>query len=427
MRISRRDESPRAGPALWFDLSGLVRHSGAASGIQRAISGLAIGLRDALPAHPIRFCHFDKGRGFGALDDAQVERLLDGLGRALERDRNGSGLVRRLRRRVTASAPLRSPFAAGDVLLNTGFSTYKPGQHDAVAALLDRSAVHYVGFVYDLLPVLFPEWWTLEQQARYREWFVWTGRHAAQLLCCSESTRRDALRFFADAGIATGPIATVVLGDELPRELAAARDEVREPAAPGRPFVLFVSTLEARKNHRLLFQVWRRLLAAHGPERVPDLVFVGKRGWLIGDFVSELENARFLDGKIVWREHVDDTELALLYATCLFTVYPSLYEGWGLPVAEALAFGKYCVASNAASLPEVGRDFADYHDPHDVAGATARIERAIFDDAYRDTRQRAIGEGFRARSWQESAVHLLREIEPLIGVQRGAVSGAERR
>ena len=405
--------SDAVGAALWFDLSGLVRHSGAASGIQRAISGLAIGLRDARPAHPVRFCHFDKTRGFDALDDVQVQGLLDGLGRALERDRSGSGLARRLRRRMTGSA-LRSPFAPGDVLLNTGFSTYKPDQHDAVAALLHRSAVRYVGFVYDMLPVLVPEWWTPWQQARYREWFLWTGRHAAQLLCCSESTRRDAVRFFADCALETGPIETVALGDELPRGLAAARDEVRESEPPERPFVLFVSTLEARKNHRLLFQVWRRLLAAHERGRVPDLVFVGKRGWLIDDFVSELENSRFLAGKIVWRERVDDAELARLYASCLFTVYPSLYEGWGLPVAEALAFGKYCVASNAASLPEVGRDFADYHDPHDVAAATALIERAIFDDAYRDARQRAIRERFRARSWQESAAHLLRELEPLL-------------
>ena len=403
-----------AGAALWFDLSSLVRHTGAASGIQRATSGLAIGLRDARCAHPIRFCHFDKTRGFLALDDSHVERLLDGLGRALARDRSALDLARLLRRRASASAKLRSPFAPGDVLLNTGFSTYKLVQHGSVSTLLDRSEVRYVGFVYDLLPVLFPEWWTLRQQARYHEWFDWTGRHAALLVCCSESTRRDALHFFAEAAIATGPIETVALGDELPRGLATARSEVRAPQAPARPFVLFVSTLEARKNHRLLFQVWRRLLAAHGPARVPELVFVGKRGWLIDDFVSELENARFLDGKIVWRERVDDAELARLYATCLFTVYPSLYEGWGLPVAESLAFGKYCVASNAASLPEVGRDFADYHAPHDVAGATALVERAIFDDAHRDARQRAIRERFCARTWQQSAEELLRKVEPLL-------------
>jgi len=407
---SARTDSP---PSLWFDLTGLVRHSGAAAGIQRAISGLAIGLRDARPAHPIRFCRFDRARGFGAVGDAHVDRLLEGLGRAVQRSRTGV-IADRLRSRVTASASLRAPFAPGDVLLNPGFSTFKPDRHDAVAALLARSQVRYVGFVYDLLPALFPEWWTPARQARFRKWFVWTGRHAARILCCSEATRRDAVRFFADAGVATAPLETIALGDELPRGLAAARAGMGEPAAPPRPFALYVSTLEARKNHRLLFQVWRRLLAAHGPERVPDLVFVGRRGPLIDDFVRELEHARFLDGKIEWRQGVDDAELARLYATCLFTVYPSLYEGWGLPVAEALAFGKYCVASNAASLAEVGREFADYHDPHDAASATALIERASFDAAFRNARERAIRERFRARTWQESAADVLRALAPLL-------------
>jgi glycosyltransferase involved in cell wall biosynthesis len=401
----------RSGAALWFDLSSLVRHAGAASGIQRVASGLAIGLRDARPARSIRFCRFDKVQGFVPLDDADVDRALEGLGRAAEREPEVPGVVTRLRRRISTRSPLRSPFARGDTLFNPGFATYKPRSHAAVAALLERSDVRYVGFVYDLLPVLFPEWWTPDQQERYREWFVWTGLHAALMLCCSDSTRTDALRFFADATIATGPIETVGLGDELPRGLAAARADVHEPAAAARPFVLFVSTLEVRKNHRLLFQVWRRLLDAHGPERIPELVFVGKRGWLIDDFVTELEHARFLDGKIVWHERVDDAELARLYATCLFTVYPSLYEGWGLPVAEALSFGKYGVVSSASSLREVGRDFVDYHDPHDIAGATALIERAIFDASLRERKEQAIRERFRARSWQASAEEVLQRIE----------------
>ena len=99
------------------------------------------------------------------------------------------------------------------------------------------------------------------------------------------------------------------------------------------------------------------------------------------------------------------------HGDCLFTVYPSFYEGWGLPVAESLAFGKLCVASSASSLPEVGRDFVDYHDPHDVAEATARIQRAIFDAAYRGSREKSISERFRARSWGESAAELLERIE----------------
>lgn len=393
---------------IWCDLSALVRHRGSVSGIQRAVSGLTTGLLETHGARSLRFCAFDKQSGFAALIERDVEDLLATLGTVGAHELEvEQGLLKRLRDRVVR-ASLRAPFAPGDLLFNPGFTTWKPKQLEEVATLLAR--VTYVGFVYDLLPVSFPEWWTPAQQQRYRAWFEWSGRHASLLLCCSESTRRDAIAFFEAARIATGPIETLLLGDELPRSLAAQRP-APEPVATERPFVLYVSTLEVRKNHRLLFQVWRRLLDEHGPENVPDLVFVGRRGWLIDDFVTELEQSHFLGGKIVWRQHVDDTELARLYARCLFTVYPSFYEGWGLPVAEGMAFGRWCLASDTSSLPEVGGDLAAYFDPFDVPGATAAIGRAISDPVHLAEKTRAVRERFSPRSWQTSAVALRARLE----------------
>lgn len=407
---------------LWYDLSSLATHDGVASGIQRVAAGLAVGLREASGARAIRFCSFDKKRGFVAVSDDETSRILERVALGLPRpDKPRRRLVDRIRRR--RRTPLAAPFAPGDVLFNPGFATYKREQQPEVAALLARLRVSYVGSVYDLVPVLFPEWWRPDQQSRYRDWLVWTGRSAALVLACSNSTRGDALRFFADEKIAAAPVETIRLGDELPHRLrAASADAARGAAQP--PYVLYVSTLEVRKNHRLLFQVWRRLLAAHGRERIPDLLLAGRRGWLIDDFVTELEQCRFLDGKILWREHVEDDELARLYAGCLFSVYPSLYEGWGLPVAESLAFGKTAVVSSASSLPEVGCAFVDYHDPHDVAGATARIERMVFDRAHRESLERAIRERFRARTWAESAVELLSHVEPLFARVSGPAGTA---
>lgn len=404
---------------IWCDLSALVRHSGSVSGIQRAVSGLATGLLETHGARSLRFCCFDKRSGFATLAERDVEELLATLGAPEDaEDEVPAGLLGRLRRRV-ARTTLRAPFAPGDLLFNPGFTTWKPAQLDEVAALL--APVAYVGFVYDLLPVLFPEWWTPAQQRRYRAWFEWSGRHASLLLCCSESTRRDATDFFASARIDVGPIETLLLGDELPRALAARREEA-EPFDAERPFVLYVSTLEVRKNHRMLFQVWRRLIEKHGAERIPDLVFVGRRGWLIDDFVTELERSHFLDGKIVWKDHVDDAELARLYAICLFTVYPSFYEGWGLPVAEGMAFGRWCIASGTSSLPEVGGDLAAYCDPFDVPGATAAIERPILDPDFLADRTRAVRDRFTPRSWRTSATALRARLETLAADQAGKSS-----
>src|SRR5262249_40993330 len=89
------------------------------------------------------------------------------------------------------------------------------------------------------------------------------------------------------------------------------------------------------------------------------------------------------------------------YARCLFTVYPSLYEGWGLPVAESMASGKMCVASNRTSLPEVGQHFIDYFDPSDEADAISKIDRLIFEPGYLAAREAHLKAYFRPRTWAD--------------------------
>jgi glycosyltransferase involved in cell wall biosynthesis len=110
--------------------------------------------------------------------------------------------------------------------------------------------------------------------------------------------------------------------------------------------VLFVSTSEIRKDHRLLVRVWRRLIARHGTEAVPALIFAGQIGWMVDDLLADLAASGHLGGKTEHKPGLSDEELDGAYRSCLFTVFPSLCEGWGLPIAESLAHGKFCVASN---------------------------------------------------------------------------------
>ena len=156
------------------------------------------------------------------------------------------------------------------------------------------------------------------------------------------------------------PIEVVELGSGLSDRPVA---EEPRPAGIPQPYVLFVSTIEIRKNHRLLVRVWRRLMERHGADAVPVLVFAGQIGWLVDDLLAELAASDYLGGKIVLMPGLSDAELRQAYRGCLFTVFPSLCEGWGLPVAESLAQGKFCVASNRTSIPEVGGDLIDYFDP----------------------------------------------------------------
>jgi hypothetical protein len=120
-----------------------------------------------------------------------------------------------------------------------------------------------------------------------------------------------------------------------------------------RPFVLCVGAIHARKNHRLLYDVWLRLAARMG-EACPHLVLVGGVAWN-GHDVRARAARRCADQRAGQHplDDVDDAALDWLYAHCSSTVYPSLHEGWGLPVAESLRHGKLCLAADTSSVPEI--------------------------------------------------------------------------
>jgi len=129
---------------------------------------------------------------------------------------------------------------------------------------------------------------------------------------------------------------------------------------------------------------------------------------MVNDLMQQLQNSNWLDGHIMLFEGPTDAELAALYRGCRFTLFPSLYEGWGLPVTESLSFGKPCIASNSTSLPEAGGGMVRYFDPEDMAEAT-RVVRAVIEDrdGLRAWEER-IRREFRPIAWSESAECLLR-------------------
>jgi glycosyltransferase involved in cell wall biosynthesis len=178
-----------------------------------------------------------------------------------------------------------------------------------------------------------------------------------------------------------------------------------------RPFVLFVSTIEVRKNHRLLVRVWRRLLERHGADAIPTLIFAGQIGWLVDDLMADLAASGYLGGKIVLMPGLSEAELRQAYRSCLFTVFPSLCEGWGLPVAESLVQGKFCVASNCTSIPEVGGDLIDYFDPTDDDDALAKIERVLLDPAYLAAREARLRAQYRPRTWADCVSALVGKLD----------------
>jgi glycosyltransferase involved in cell wall biosynthesis len=252
--------------------------------------------------------------------------------------------------------------------------------------------------IYDIIPLRCPH-----LCAPYL-WELMNGWVPAVLACSdvavtiSEHSRRDLEDYGRGRGLEMPPVEVIRLGDE-------PGDDDREspPAglADGEPFALYVSTVGLHKNHQLLFHVWRRLIDRHG-ERVPKMVLVGGHGWRKETVLEDMRSDPELSRRVVTLA-ADDHQLRWLYRRCLFTVYPSHYEGWGLPVAEGMALGKFCVCSSAASLPEVGGDLACYHDPLDGPGCLALVERAILEPGWLAAREERVRREYRTTTWRDTA------------------------
>jgi glycosyltransferase involved in cell wall biosynthesis len=106
---------------------------------------------------------------------------------------------------------------------------------------------------------------------------------------------------------------------------------------------------------------------------------------------------------VVHLARANDRQLRWLYRRCLFTLYPSHYEGWGLPVAEGMALGKFCICSGAASLPEVGGALAEYHDPLDGPGCLRLVEKALLEPGWLASREERVRREYRTTSWRDCA------------------------
>ena len=302
----------------------------------------------------------------------------------------------------------------GDVLLVLGSPWFHPLYAELIEKVQRQRAMRFALLVYDLIPLRRPEWCDQYLALRFREWTGTVFPLVDTFLTISRASARDIEVQARESGYDLRsppcpiPIGTGFTSPARPATLAPA-DPERLPEAGS--YALIVCTIEARKNHLLLFRIWRRMLEEMPRERVPTLVFAGRIGWLVSDLMQQLRNAGFLDGKIMLVEDPTDDELERLYAGCRFTLFPSLYEGWGLPVTESLSFGKPCIISRATSLPEAGGHLARYFDPENTSEAYEVVRYAVQTPDETEAWAEQVRREFRPVTWAESARGVLRALD----------------
>lgn len=278
----------------------------------------------------------------------------------------------------------------------------------------------FVLSVLDLSFMTHPEFTEPKNLEYLRKFVPDSLARAAQVVAISDATRDAAIKEFKlpAAKVTTTPLAAdPVYGQTVPAEELA---RIRAKYSIDQDYVLAVGTLEPRKNLKNLLLAF----AAMRRNTTEQLVVVGGHGWLFEE-TEELLQKLGLGSRVILTGYVPDRELPALYQGAKLFVLPSHYEGFGLPILEAMMGGTPVITSNTSSMPEVGGAAALYFDPSDTKGLRLAIERVLGDEALRERLSEAGREQAAKFSWEETARKTLGAYHKALGEKNVRVTGPD--
>lgn len=305
-------------------------------------------------------------------------------------------------------------FERGDILISLGLDW--DGQYYKQFYCLRRDfGVRVVTCCYDLIPVFFPQYCVGEVADIFTGYFLDIADGSDLVLCISQQSEKDFLALMDRTGGRKPKTHVFPLGDNVPLSNDVAGELISDQVTSlcKEAFLLFVSTIERRKNHEVLYRAYHLLASRGKAHLLPKLVFVGMQGWGVNDLMKDLELDPLTRGLIIRLNHVSDVELNALYRHALACLFPSLYEGWGLPVGEALAMGKVVLCSGQGSLPEVGGDLVRYIDPWHPEAWASEIWKLVTDIDGRIAAEMRVRETYKSRKWSDAAASIKHAMDEL--------------
>lgn len=251
-----------------------------------------------------------------------------------------------------------------------------------IISILDVSYKHY------------PQMFGKKDLYKLSLWGKYSVKRAAHIVTISASSKDDIIKEyrFPEAKISVIPV-----GIKEIKQTNMTQKDLSEKFGLSNPYILYVGTLQPRKNLVRLVEAFSKL-----KETKIDLVIVGKKGWQYEDILQAPEKNGVSD-RVHFLQNVTNEELPGFYEHAECFVLPSLYEGFGLPVLEAMKYGCPVITSNISSLPEAGGDAAEYFDPKNVEDITRGIEKVLSSKELREKMVKKGREHVQNFSWEKSA------------------------
>lgn len=265
-----------------------------------------------------------------------------------------------------------------------------------------------VTIIHDLTPIKFPKWHHFHSQMLQRIFLPGILKRADLIITNSQNTRNDVIKYSHQAKNKT---VKIYLGKEAffkPTESSL----ILKKYIIEKPYFLFTGTIEPRKNLIRLLDAYQLFREKSGSEY--QLIFIGGKGWKSDEFYKTLGKHKYkTDIKILG--YVDRKNMPALYSGAYAFIYPSLYEGFGLPVLEAMACGTPCLISNVSSLPEVGGDASLYFDPNSSNEISDKMIEIANNKDLRENLSKISLEQAKKFSWEKYAKEFVSLLEEKFG------------
>jgi glycosyltransferase involved in cell wall biosynthesis len=266
------------------------------------------------------------------------------------------------------------------------------------------SPVKSIISILDLSYIHFPELFKKSDLNQLIKWTKYSAGKAARVFTISESSKDDIIKEYGIPGYrvaVTYPGIKTVLSN---KRQALSMDDFKKKYGINKDYILFVGTLQPRKNITRLIEAFSKL------NQDIEMVILGRRGWLYEEILAAPKKYK-VEGKVKFLDNVTDEDLPSFYKNAICFVLPSLYEGFGLPVLEAMKYGCPVITSNISSLPEAGGNAALYVDPENVDDIRKKLELIVNDDKLRNELVKKGYEQVKKFSWEKTAKQTLKVLE----------------
>lgn len=228
--------------------------------------------------------------------------------------------------------------------------------------------------VHDLSYLYYPNEFLKKDLYQLRNWTKYSVKKAVKVIAVSNTTKKDLIKSYH---LSENKIEVIYNGYEKYFNVVRSKLKVKEM---NKPYILYVGTLQPRKNIKTLLQAFYKFNQIY-PEY--ELIIAGKKGWLYDQIFTKVADLG-LEDKVFFTDYISDYQLVYLYENAFCLVMPSLYEGFGIPILEAMSFDCPVISSFASSLPEVGGDACFYFDPTNANELVEKLLKLKNSSQYRN-------------------------------------------